>query len=236
MKNIVKLMAVTLNCVLLASSLLNATPSTQIWNPSTDIQGLKSWHLGIDNYFSVSDNDKKAVNVPSDVNLTYGLCKNVEVGFDYFGNQYYPMQFNAKYGLPEGDAMPAFAVGGQNFGTQAGVNNYDIFYAVIAKTFKPLGRISVGYYDGNDKLLIDENGKSANTGAMISWDKQLNDKWWASIDCASGKSWYGETSAGFSYAFAPNTSVIFGYVIPNNPNAVGGYINHMVTTQLDINF
>jgi hypothetical protein len=217
-------------------TLAHATPSTQIWNPSTDIQGLKTWHLGIDNYFAVSDTDKKAVNVPTDVNLTYGLCKNVEVGFDYFGNSYYPVQFNAKYGLPEGDAMPAVSVGGQNLGTQAGINNYDIFYAVIAKTFKPIGRISVGYYDGNDTLLLDENGKSANTGAIISLDKQLNDKWWASIDCSTGKSWYGVTSAGFSYAFAPNTSVIFGYVIPNNPNAVGGYVNNMVTTQLDINF
>ncbi len=225
-----------LAAVLQMGTLAYATPSTQIWNPSTDIQGLKTWHLGIDNYFSVSDNDAKVVNVPTDTNLTYGVCKNVEVGFDYFGASYYPVQFNGKYGLPEGDAMPAVAVGVQNAGTKSDVNNYDIFYAVIAKNFKPIGRISVGYYDGNDKLLIDENAKAANTGVIVSWDKQLNDKWWASIDCASGQSWYGETSAGFSYAFAPNTSVIFGYVIPNNPYAIGGYVNHMVTTQLDINF
>lgn len=217
-------------------TLAYATPSTQIWNPSTDIQGLKTWHLGIDNYFSVSDNDKKPVNVPTDTNITYGLAKNLEVGFDYFGASYDPVQFNAKYALPEGDATPAIAIGGQNFGTKTDSTNYDIFYAVIAKNFKPIGRISVGYYDGNDKLLLDENGKSANTGVIVSWDKQLNDKWWASIDCASGQSWYGETSVGFSYAFAANTSVIFGYVIPNNPYAIGGYANHMVTTQLDINF
>ena len=29
---------------------INATPSTQIWIPSTDIQGFKTFHLGIDNY------------------------------------------------------------------------------------------------------------------------------------------------------------------------------------------
>jgi hypothetical protein len=220
-----------------------ATPSTQIWNPSTDIQAVKVWHLGIDNYFSVVDNRTKPVNVPTDVNLTYGLCKNLEVGFDYFGVSDDPLQFNAKYGLPEGTMMPAIAVGGCNFGTQTdttkGATNFDMFYVVIAKTFKPVGRFSVGYYTGNEKLLIDETGAKANTGAILSWDKQINDKWWASIDCATGQSSYGVTSFGFSYAFAPNTSVIFGYVIPNNPYAPATYtnpINHMVTTQLDINF
>jgi hypothetical protein len=213
-----------------------ATPSTQIWNPSTDIQVAKTVHLGIDNYFSVSDNDSKPVNVPADTNVTYGLFKNVEIGFDYFGGSFDPMQFNAKYGLPEGDLMPAIAVGGQNIGTRKDVTNYNIFYGVIAKNFKPVGRFSVGYYTGNETLLLDETGEKANTGVIASWDKQLSDKVWASIDCSSGKSWYGVTSAGFSYAFAPNTSVIFGYVIPNNPYALGGYANHMVTTQLDINF
>ncbi|MGA2091212.1 MAG: hypothetical protein ABSH12_07130, partial [Endomicrobiales bacterium] len=78
----------------------NATPSTQIWDPSTDIQALNVWHLGIDNYFSVTDNKNHPINVPTDVNLTYGLCKNLEVGFDFYGANYFgapndPLQFNA---------------------------------------------------------------------------------------------------------------------------------------------
>jgi len=219
----------------------NATPSTQIWNPSTDIQELNKWHLGIDNYFSVTDNKTKPVNVPTDVNLTYGLVKNLEVGFDFYGANYFgapddPVQFNAKYGLPEGDKMPTIAVGGMNFGTKPNFTDFNILYGVIAKTFKPVGRVSLGYYSGNNKLLLDEKGQAANSGMIASFDKQINDKWWAAIDYASGQSYYGVMSAGFSYNFAPNTSVIFGYVIPNNPNAVGGYVNHMVTTQLDINF
>lgn len=214
----------------------HATPSTQIWNPSTDIQETKKWHLGIDNYFSVFDNNTKPVNVPTDVNLTYGLVKNLEVGFDYFGASVDPLQFNAKYGLPEGDKTPAIAVGGMNFGTNSNTTNYDIMYVVVAKTIKPLARLSVGYYSGNDKLLLDEKGAAANTGAIVSLDKQISDKWWAALDYASGMSWYGVFSYGFSYNFAPNTSVIFGYVVPNNPHAIGGYANNMVTTQLDINF
>ena len=215
--------------------LLYSTPSTQIWNPSTDIQSVRTFHLGIDDYFSVSDNSADAYHTPTDVNLTYGLVKNLEVGIDVFEPSAHPVQFNAKYGLPETDSMPAVAVGGMNFGTKADVTNYNILYAVAAKTFKPFPRLSIGYYYGNDKLLVDETGAKANTGLILSLDKQLNDKWWASIDYASGQSWYGETSLGFSYAFAPNASVIFGYVVYNNTDSAVN-LNNQFTTQLDINF
>jgi len=229
--------------VLLAvPSSMFATPSTQIWNPSTDIQGLKTWHLGIDNYFSVDGNPAKKYATPTDVNLTYGLIKNLEFGIDLFEPAADPAQFNIKYGLPEGTDMPAIAVGIQNAGLNSDTtnplrpaNNYDIMYVVVAKTFKPFARVSVGYYSGNDKLLLDETGAKANTGMILSLDKQINDKWWASIDYASGQSWYGETSVGFSYAFAPNTSVIFGYVAYNNTNPAVK-LNNQFTTQLDINF
>jgi hypothetical protein len=218
---------------------LYATPSTQIWNPSTDIQTVKTMHLGIDDYFTIASNDTRKLPTPTDVNLTYGLIQNLELGIDIFEPTQDPMQFNIKYGLPEGDKMPAIAIGVQNAGLRTDnsdparpANNFDIMYAVVAKTFKPLPRISVGYYTGNETLLVDEKGVKANTGAILSLDKQINDKWWASIDYASGNSWYGETSAGFSYAFAPNTSIIFGYVFYNNTNLTP----NQFTTQLDINF
>jgi hypothetical protein len=229
-----------------------ATPSTQIWNPSTDIQELHKWHLGIDDYFSVVSNDTKPNQTSTDVNLTYGLIKNLEVGIDIFEPRQDPEQFNVKYGLPESDKVPAFAVGIENVGLRVDnsnalrpANNYNIAYALVAKTFKAgtmsLPRVSVGYYIGNGNLLVDETGAAANTGVILSLDKQINDKWWAAIDYASGRSWYGETSFGFSYAFAPNTSVIFGYVIYNNssPNLITQNVNttnNQFTTQLDINF
>jgi hypothetical protein len=220
-------------CSALSVSSIYATPSTQIWNPSTDIQGLKTMHLGIDDYFSVSENDAKAYQMLTDVNFTYGLINNLEVGVDIFEPSIDPFQFNAKYGIPERDSIPAIAVGGMNFGTKTDITNYNILYAIVAKTFKPLPRLSVGYYTGNEKLLVDENGEKANSGMILSLDKSITDKVWASIDYASGKSWYGVTSLGFSYLFAPNTSVILGYVIYNNSKVNK---NNQVTTQLDINF
>ena len=219
--------------VFTACSAAFATPSTQIWNPSSDIQGVKTFHLGIDDYYSVSENDTKAYQFATDVNFTYGLVTNLEVGVDIFEPSADPLQFNIKYGFPEGDKMPAFGVGVMNMGTKSDVTNYNIMYVVAAKTFKPLPRLSVGYYSGNDKLLVDENSEKANTGLILSLDKQLSDKVWASIDYSSGKSWYGVSSAGVSYSFAPNTSVIFGYVVYNNDKV---NLNNQFTTQLDINF
>lgn len=220
---------------LLATGYCNATPSTQVWNPSTDIQAVKTFHLTDDIY--VND-----VTSQYYFGVEYGPIKNLEVGFDINENQFSgvnaansnPLYFNAKYGLPESKAIPAVAVGVMNVGTKADVTNYNMFFALAAKTFNPIGRLSVGGYSGNDKLFLDEAGQKANTGAVLSLDKNLTDKIWAAIDYASGSSSYGYLSFGASYAFSSNTSVIFGYLIPNNYkiNTSG----NVFTTQLDINF
>src|SRR3989339_128741 len=233
--NTMRIMACVMILSLTATKFLNATPSTQIWKPSTDIQGVKSIHLGIDDYFSVSSNDTKPLAAPTDLGLTYGLFKNLEIGIDYFGCMVDPLFYNAKYGIVENEKMPfSIAVGGFNFGGTKDITDSNILYGVGAKNIGKIGRLSLGYYSGNDKVLINEVGTPAANGAIASFDKQVSDKVWAAIDYASGKSSYGTLSFGASYAFAPNTSVIFGYVIYNNQNLAG--INNQFTTQLDINF
>jgi hypothetical protein len=129
--------------------------------------------------------------------------------------------------------FPAYAVGVFSVGTKKNVTNYNILYGVVAKTFNNYGRISGGFYAGNNKLLVDEKGNKENSGVILTWDKTLTPKVWAAIDYASGKSFYGCTSFGISYTFAPNVSVIFGYVIFNNKKV---NLNNTLTTQLDINF
>ena len=211
----------------------HATPSTQIWNPSTDIQPTGKFHLGIDNYYSVKDNLDHPYASPTYVGLTYGFLNYFEAGFDLAYPTQYPVYFNFKAGIPEKDMMPSAAVGIFNVGTKSDVTNYDIVYGLVAKTFGPVGRLTVGGYTGNDKLLLDENGDKANSGVIVTWDKALTDKVWASVDYASGDSWYGSLSFGVSYSFAPNVSVILGYVIYNNDQVNP---NDQATTQLDINF
>ena len=246
-------MAAVLLCIV-AFYNLNATPSTQVWIPSTDLQAFKSIHIGIDNYFRIENvNDTRGAGM-YDFGITTGILPfgmvQSEVGIDYLsmGDPIYdkhPFYFNMKIGSPEDSLFkysPAIAVGVFNAGFKSGLTNYNIIYGLIAKTIPLIGRVSVGYYTGNDLLLVDENGKAANDGVLLSLDRQIaeiSDKLWIGIDYQGGNNSLGSLNFGFSWAFSPNVSVILGYCIYNNKNA---YYNskdinvNSLTTQLDINF
>jgi hypothetical protein len=205
-----------------------ATPTTQIWNPSTDIQAFGVMHLGIDDYFTAVGPAQGGYSFPTDIGLTYGILPGFEIGLDTFFPQTSPFSFNAKYGIPENNIRPAFAVGGFGFGTQSGVTDQNVIYGITAKTF-PFGRLSAGYFMGNGKVLVDPNGSADNKGIILTWDKAISNKLWVCVDYASTRSALGATFYGFSWLFAPNTSIIFGYGTYNNG------IKPTLTTQLDIN-
>ena len=211
------------------SGVCSATPSTQIWNPSTDIQAKGTWHLGIDNYFTAQGPAEGGYAFPTDTGIEYGLTPNIEIGADAFLPQTSPFVFNAKFALQENGNVPALAVGGFGFGTSQGVTDQNVVYGLAAKTFPIIGRLTAGAFSGNPKVLVDASGNPDNSGIILTWDKYLTDKVWASIDYASTSSALGSLFYGFSYAFAPNTSVIFGYGTYNNG------AKPTITTQVDIN-
>jgi hypothetical protein len=231
-----------------------STPSTQIWIPSTDFQKWKTFHLGIDNYIRAEKiNGIRGAGI-TDFGLTTGLLPfekfqgEIGVDFLYMGdNNYddYPAYLNAKLGLPE-EALfknsPAIAFGAYNIGFKKDLTNYNIIYGAIAKTIPVIGRLSVGYYTGNGKILVDENLKKANSGLLISWDRtmsEISDKLWLAVDYQGGQNYLGALSFGASWAFSKNVSVIFGYDIYNNKNAYYNTNNqnaNTFTAQIDINF
>lgn len=223
-KYLIKVMAL----VFLLEAAAGATPSTQIWNPSTDVRPAGSVHLDIDNYFTLQGPASGGYAFPADIGLTCGVLPGLEVGIDILLPQTDPFMFNAKYGLPESVSMPAIAIGGYGFGTRAGVTDQNIIYALAAKTV-PFGRLSAGYLSGNEKVLLDPSGNKSNSGLILTWDKQLTDKLWACIDYAGSNSLIGALFAGGSYSFSPNVSVIFAYGTFNNGS------KPVVTTQVDIN-
>ena len=249
-----KLLLICIVLCSLSGELIFSTPSTQIWIPSTDFQKWKTMHLGLDNYIRTSKMDGIRGAGMFDLGLTTGLLPfekfQGEIGVDYLsmGDSNYddhPIYFNAKIGLPE-DALfkgsPSLALGAYNFGLKKNLTNYNILYGEIAKTIPILGRVSVGYYTGNDKLLVDENLKKANNGLLLSWDRtmsEISDKLWLAVDYQGGKNYLGALSFGASWAFSKNVSVIFGYDIYNNKNAYYNTNNqnaNTFTAQVDINF
>lgn len=246
----VKMLAAAAAIVAMACGSAMATPSTQIWIPSTDVQAYKTVHLGIDNYVRAErrDDGSRDPNV-YDLGLTAGVLPfekvQLEVGIDYLvnGTAYdsYPLYFNAKLGTPENSLFknsPALAIGGYNIGTNSSNalrTDQNIVYALAAKTLPVVGRISAGYFTGNDEVLLDENGKKENDGILLSWDRtisEVSDKLWAAVDYQGGDSAMGALSLGVAWAFSKNVSLIVGYDIYNNDKIAG---KNTFTTQLDIN-
>lgn len=262
MKKMVKSLALAMTLSMTAAGVAFATPSTQIWIPSTDIQPYKTLHLGIDNYFRATGVPKataasRDANV-MDIGLTAGVLPfekiQMEVGFDYLAiandpNDNHPVSFNAKIGTPEDSLFPfspALALGIYNAGpTQSAANapgvvsGQNIIYALAARTLPIVGRLSAGGYSGSKKALVDtrfDAAKAQNTGVLLSWDRtmtEISDKLWLAVDYMSGNNVDGAVNVGFSWSFSKNVSVIFAYDIYKE-KAIAG--NNTFTTQLDINF
>ncbi len=234
----------TLITVLLLARAAHATPSTQIWIPSTDVQPFKKVHLGLDTYIKTQSQDGTTEPTVTNIGLTVGVLPfeklQMEIGIDYRdigGDHTYPIYFNAKLGVPE-DVMfkgaPALAVGGYDFGTKSDVTNYNIVYGLAAKNIGDIGRFSAGYYKRNRELLLDITGNKDNHGVLLSWDRtisEISDKLWAAIDYQGGKNSYGALSFGVAWKFAPNVGVIFGYDIYNEST-----YKPTATIQRDIDF
>jgi hypothetical protein len=236
--------------MILVSTAAYATPSTQIWIPSTDIQPYKKVHLGFDQYLKVEKNadgtwESDIVNNGITVGVLPYEKFQMEIGVDYrhIGSTEYnddPWYLNAKIGTPEGslfEGSPAIAAGGYDFGTKsdgAFRTDNNILYGLVAKTFKKLGRISVGYFQGNDEVLLDSTGVADEKGILLSWDRtmsEISDKLWFAVDYQGTDSAYGALNFGVAWKFAPSVGVIFGYDIYNNSD-----YEPTATFQVDIDF
>jgi len=233
--------------LLLSAGAAFATPSTQIWIPSTDIQPYGTVHLGIDDYVRVQKNpDGTYAPIGYDIGPEVGVLPfqkvQMEVGIDYIRGlsaaaDDRPIFFNAKIGTPEDSIVkwsPALAAGSYDLGYSS-KTNYAISYLLAARTFPVVGRISAGWYVGNAALLTDQNGNHDNNGVLLSWDRtmtEISDKLWMGVDYQGGDNLFGATSFGVSWAFSKNVSVIVGYDIYAR-KATGG--QPTFTTQLDIN-
>lgn len=243
-----------LRILILAGGLLacgakaHATASTHIWAPSTDIQGLGVWHITADMYAAV-ESDAAGNRIPAitNVGLTVGVLPlkkvNMEIGFDHKTGlgalDGYPMYGNLKIGVPENAVAswsPAVAAGVFDAGTKGDLTDYNVVYGKIAKTFSAggvsLGRVSAGYFAGNENLLLDGKGAKDNSGLLAAWERtvtEISDKLWVCVEYMGTESVYGSFNVGASWKVADNVSVLVGYEIFNNGDLVD-----TATLQVDI--
>lgn len=203
MKRISRILTLAMALTAATSGIALATPSTQIWIPSTDIQGFGSFHLNIDNYFRASGVPKSAPTSAAtrdanvmDIGPTVGILPfekiQAEIGFDYLvtanePNDNHPLSANFKIGTPEDSLFknsPAIAVGMYNIGpslnaaTAPGVvSGQNIAYGLVAKTLPVVGRLSAGYYRGSERALVSDFStlKPENDGVLLSWDRTMTE-------------------------------------------------------------
>lgn len=240
-----RILAAAVTIVAMTCSLALATPSTQIWIPSTDAKDFKNVHIDIDNYarFSAKNTDGTNVNLYN-IGLSAGVLPfenlKLEVGVDFLKQNNtldeHPFYFNAKLATPEGafgvKELPAFAVGGYNIGTVSETQQ-NIVYALTAKTLPVIGRLSVGGYTADKDALV----STSNKGILASWDRsmpEISDKLWLAVDYMSGKNLNGAVSVGGSWAFSKQVSLIVGVVVFNPAQEVKPGGKPALTTQLDI--
>jgi hypothetical protein len=187
------------------------------------------------------------VRYPSVTNLglTVGVLPfkkyNLELGVDHKSGtgvaDDYPMYFNAKFGIPEntyGSWFPAAAVGVFDVGTKSNATDYDVVYGKLAKSFGPIGRLSAGYFSGNDKLLLNAKGEKDNSSIFGAWERtmtEISPKLWLCLEYMGTESTYGTFNVGGAWKFADNVGMIVGYDIYNNTG-----IPSTVTVQVDIDF
>ena len=239
-----------------------ATPAAQVWIPSTDIQPFGTARLNILNFFRASGVPKSttASRDPNmlDIGPTVGILPfekvQMEVGFDYMTfagepNDNHPFSFNVKIGTPEDSICnysPALAIGGYNIGPSVSIadapfvtSGQNIVYALAARTFPVVGRISGGYYQGSKRALVDNRlnpDKAQNQGMLLSWDRsvpEISDKLWVAVDYMSGNNINGSVNIGASWAVTKNVSLLAGYDIWKEKALAG---NNTITVQLGINF
>lgn len=231
----------------LTATVAFATPSTQIWIPSTDIQPFKTLHFGFDTYVRTKpEPDTGGQNVPPavDLGLTAGVLPfaklQAEVGFDLIyggfntsaGLDKNPLYLNAKVGIPE-DAFfkwqPAVAVGGYNWGTKKGEvangvytkngTDANIWYGLVAKTLPVVGRFSVGYYGLNKKSSV---ATVYDANGVKGDDGGLLASWDRTMSEISDKLWMAVDYQGGKNAFGA-TSFGVSWAFAKNVSVIFGY-------------
>jgi hypothetical protein len=237
---------------ILVSSLrfAHATATTHIWAPSTDVQAFKKLHLTSDMYLA-TEQTVSGGRIPTVTNLglTAGVLPfekvNAEVGFDHKSGlgqaDNYPLYYHLKVGTPEAaweSWSPAIAVGIFDVGTKSDVTDYNVVYGKVAKTIgsgkKSAGRFSLGFFSGNDKLLVNSKGEKDNSGLLAAWERtmpEISDKLWLCVEYMGSESAYGTLNIGGAWKFADNVGALIAYDIFNNSDLADTF-----TIQIDVDF
>lgn len=257
------LASIAVALTLLAAPAARATPSTEIWIPSVDLQPFLVPHLNFDSYVRLQSEPGGGRRAPLFVfGPTMGVLPwekvQLEVGFDLMwqgANPYdrYPIYFHGKLGTPE-DAFfrwqPALVVGVYNVGVKRDYTTQNIGYVLAGRTLWKLGRFSFGYFYANPNNRIFPGNyaavpSTANHGFLAAWDRQMKEispRLTLIVDYQGSESWLGAVNFGVQWAFTDTVSMLVAYDLytnrtryatPDGPQLIPG--RDTLTVQIDVN-
>jgi hypothetical protein len=244
-----KILIPSLASLLLVPSLAHATPSTNMWAPSTaGVQSFGVLHVTYDTYFGTD------ALYPIDTGLTIGVLPmkelQLELGVDVLyptvgpdGGLDVPIYLNAKLGTPEDTffkGQPGWSFGIYSLGFKEDVTDYNILYLMVGKTLPYVGTLNVGgYYGLNEDLLPTPDGDTARAGLLAGWwsppvDVPVIDKLHFTADVQTGENALGAVGAGAAVYFTPTASLLTGPVFFLEPDLQPGGNSWMWSVQLDV--
>jgi len=209
----------------------HATPTTMIWTPcSIDMQAFEVVHLTYDNYTTLGRKGpaRGGQAFANDLGLTVGVLP-----FDAV-----QMEVGKLFG-----GAPALQAGIFNVGTKGGVTDQNVVDLITGRSLPAgLGRVHLGGYFGNARVLRSSDGAKANSGVMAAYDFGF---WPApatagefnrivlAADWMSGRNALGGGAVGVNWCFAKNASILAGPCWFNDAGINGHW---KWTTQFDANF
>jgi hypothetical protein len=101
------------------------------------------------------------------------------------------------------------AVGAYDIGFKSGATNFNVLYVMALHQAGPY-RFGLGGYSGNSQVLVNGDGQSDNSGALIGiWKKVVNGD--LGIEMQTGFNRYGYLFLGGRYIIGPQTFAVAGY-------------------------
>jgi hypothetical protein len=207
-----------------------ALPTQTVWMPNDKTQTDGRFRFDSDVRFTL---DKRAsdtdIQVPFiDEGVTYGLFNNNtvagELGFDWWEPQAQDnlrcLHFHFKFAVIEEDKFPGVVLGFYNFGVKSNTTDQNILYLGLGKTWDP-GHFFLGYFAGNQNVLVDERGNPQNTGLMFSWERMfpsVGKHFGLTADFQSSTSQVGAVNFAVEWKVKDAYQVQLGYDIFNNRN------------------
>jgi hypothetical protein len=154
-----------------------------------------------------------------------------------------PIVLNGKVGAPE-DAyfkgQPAWSAGVFGVGFEENVNDANVLYFVLGKTFASIGMPTIGvYYGTNEDLFRSSTGEDERFGVLAgwtspAWDVSLIDMLVFCADVQTGNNALGGASVGVSAYFTPSIALLTGPVFFLEEELQPNQSSWMWSVQLDV--